>query len=173
MGPEAAPGPEAVLGPEEIQSTYQSELVGTTGSLVILASITSLHHISSGHATIGLDGNQVLKTVAGQWPLNAEQTDFDLLCDIPSKIKNLLITLKWQWIKGHQDDSKQFDKLDPLSQDNVLADGLAKAYLNHLIGQQYKPTMQHFGDKGPSIGIFVVKCTIKSVFINNIIFQNK
>jgi hypothetical protein len=116
-----------------------------------------LHQLSSGHVTIGLDGEQALKTVEGLWPLNAEQPDFDLLCDIRSKIQQLPITLTWQWIEGHQDDDKQFHELDPLSQDNVLADSLAKAYLNHLIRQQYEPTTQRFGDEGWSVRIEGVK----------------
>jgi hypothetical protein len=54
-------GLNAVPGPKETQSAYRSKLAGVSGSLAILASICSLHQISSGKATVGLDGNQALK----------------------------------------------------------------------------------------------------------------
>ena len=44
-----------------------------------------------------------------------------------------------------------------MSQDNVLADSLAKAYLNHLIRHDYTPTTQRFGDEGWSVKIDGVK----------------
>jgi hypothetical protein len=62
-----------------------------------------------------------------------------------------ILTLKWQWIEGHQDDNVKFEDLDPLSQDNILADSLAKAHLNQLIGQDYVPSTQCFGDEGWSV----------------------
>ena len=45
--------------------------------------------------------------------------------DIKAKVAKLPITIKWQWIEGHQDDHLPFHLLNPLAQDNVLADSLA------------------------------------------------
>jgi hypothetical protein len=141
----------AVPGPEETQSAYRSELAGVSGSLAILASVCSLYQISSGTATLGLDGDQALKAASGHWPLDASQPDFDLLCDIRKKIELLPIHLEWQWIEGHQDDDIPFEDLDQLSKDNVLADSLAKAFLNELISTDYAPAIQRFGDEGWSV----------------------
>jgi ribonuclease HI len=143
-------GVNTVPGLEDTQSAYRSELAGVAGSLAILAATCRIHHITDGEATIGLDGEQALKTASGDWPLNAGQPDFDLLCDIRTKIESLPITLKWKWIEGHQDDNVKFEDLDPLSQDNVLADSLAKAHLNQL-GHDYVPSTQRFGDEGWSV----------------------
>jgi hypothetical protein len=55
-------GVNAVPGAEAIQSAYWSELAGISGSLAILQATCLLHDISSGQITIGLDGDQALKT---------------------------------------------------------------------------------------------------------------
>jgi hypothetical protein len=64
-------GVNTVPRSEDTQSAYRSELAGVAGSLAILAATCSIHHITTGEATIGLDGDQALKTASGDWPLNA------------------------------------------------------------------------------------------------------
>ena len=50
--------------------------------------------------------------------------------DIRNKLKKLPVETKWRWIKGHQDDDVQFQNLDVWSQQNVVADNLAKMHWN-------------------------------------------
>jgi hypothetical protein len=109
--------------------------------------------MQTGQVTIGLDGEQALIAASSIWPLHADQADFNLLCDIHAKVAKLPITIQWKWIEGHQDDALNYSQLDPLAQDNVLTDNLAKAFLNHLIHQDYTPKTQRFGDKGWSVTI--------------------
>jgi ribonuclease HI len=47
--------------------------------------------------------------------------------------------VKWQWIKGHQDDDVKYENLDKWAKANILVDNLAKAYWNHLSAQSYEP----------------------------------
>ena len=101
--------------------------------------------MTSGTITIALDGEQALKKSSSEWPLSPNDADFDLLTDIRAKIRKLPIKPKWQWIEGHQDDHRPIHHLDPLAQDNIMADALAKHQLNEcgIIG--FNPTPQRFG----------------------------
>jgi surfactin synthase thioesterase subunit len=67
---------------------------------------------------------------SGDWPLSPSRADFDMLTDIRAKIKRLPITVRWRWIKGHQDDAVSYDDLDDWAKANVLVDNVAKAYWN-------------------------------------------
>jgi hypothetical protein len=135
--------------------------------VAIIAAICQLHNVETGQVTLGLDGEQALLTASELWPLQADQPNFDLLCDIRAKLAKLPIAVKWTWIEGHQDDDITFAKLDPLAQDNVLADNLAKAYLNNLITQQYEPSIQRFGDEGWSVqidGTKLARVNLKDIY---------
>lgn len=101
--------------------------------------------------TFGLNGEQALILALGHWPLHSDQPYFDLLRDIRAKLAKLPITIQWKWIEGHQDDNLKFADLRPLAQGNVFADNLAKAYLNKLMSEDYRPPSQRFGDEGWSV----------------------
>jgi hypothetical protein len=79
-------GVNAVPGNCQEQSAYRSELAGISGSLAITAAVCRIHDIQAGSITFGLDGNQALKAAAGDWPLNPERPDYDLITDIRAKI---------------------------------------------------------------------------------------
>jgi hypothetical protein len=99
----------------------------------------------------------VLIVASGDWSLHSDQPYFDLLCNIRAKLAKLPITIQWKWIKGHQDDDLKFADLDPMVKDNVLADNLAKSYLNKLISENYDPPTQRFGDEGWSVQVNNIK----------------
>ncbi|HEY9817964.1 MAG TPA: hypothetical protein V6D20_19475, partial [Candidatus Obscuribacterales bacterium] len=121
-------GQNQVVGAPYQQSAYRSELAGVAGILVLLDLIVTHFSISAGSITIGLDGESALNQTAGDWLLKPQQTDFDLLYDIRQRLKLLPITCSFQWIKGHQDDHKQYSTLDPWAQLNVQCDEQAKAH---------------------------------------------
>ena len=92
-----------------------------------------------------------MESASGTSPLKPQQPDFDLLCDIRAKLKQLPITVKWTWIKSHQDDHNQFKSLSAIAQDNVIADNIAKAYVKHLIHTNAPHTNPRFTDEGWSL----------------------
>jgi hypothetical protein len=61
------------------------------------------------------------------------------------------VTIKWQWIEGHQDNHVSFSKLSGLAQDNVSADSIAKILLNRCGEAGFEPISQRFGDEGWSL----------------------
>jgi hypothetical protein len=73
------------------------------------------------------------------------------LCDIRQKLLRLPVSLRWQWIEGHQDDHHSFHELSGLAQDNVSANTMAKERLNCLGLTGFVPVPQRFGDEGWSI----------------------
>ena len=136
----------AVPGNANEQSAYRSELAGVSGSLAITAAVCRIHDIQEGSITLGLDGQQALLAAAGDWPLNPERPDFDLITDIRTKLKKLPISVKWKWVEGHQDDDKS-THLDEWAKANILVDNMAKAYWNHLNHGDHTPAPQRFGDE--------------------------
>jgi hypothetical protein len=96
----------AVPGNRDEQSAYRSELAGISGSLAVTAAVCRIHDIQAGSITFGLDGRQALLAAAGDWPLNPERPDFDLITDIRVKLRKLPVTVHWKWVEGHQDDDK-------------------------------------------------------------------
>ena len=140
-----------VPGPPGSQSAYRSELAGISGSLLIIQALCNQYKITQGSITLGLDGQSAINTVSGSQPLKPNQPDFDLLCDIRTKLSRLPITVNWEWIKGHQDDHTSFHKLPPIAQDNIIADNIAKAYIQHFVHQQIPHTNPRFTDEAWTI----------------------
>ena len=126
----------AVPGPSEDQSAYLSKLAGISGSLLILQVLCNRHNITTGSITIGLDSRSAIDSAKQAHPLNPCQPDHDLLRDIRYKISQLPINITWLWIPGHQDDHTHFSHLTSTSQDNVIANDIAKEYCNQLIRAQ-------------------------------------
>ncbi len=77
----------AVPGHRQEQSAYRSELAGIAGALAVLESVCIVHDIQQGAATIGLDGQQALIEASGDWPLEPNRANYDMLTDIREKIK--------------------------------------------------------------------------------------
>ena len=136
-----------VPGPTDSQSAYRSELAGISGSLLIIQAICKRHHIQNGCITIGLDGQSAMKSVSQKQQPKPQQPDFDLLCDIRTKLLRLPISVKWTWIKGHEDDHISFARLSPIAQDNVIANNIAKTYVEHLITAQQPIPNLRFTDE--------------------------
>ena len=123
-------GVNVIPGETEDQSSYRSELGGVSGIVETARILCNIHDINSGAIEVGLDGEQAMKNVFGDWPLYPTQADYDLLKDLREKIRQS--PLKWtgRWVEGHQDDSIRFEDLDRWGQLNVESDGLAKEYWN-------------------------------------------
>jgi hypothetical protein len=140
----------AVPGNCDEQSAYRSELAGISGSLAVTAAVCRVHDIQDGSITFGLDGRQALLAAAGDWPLNPERPDFDLITDIRAKLRKLPVKVSWKWVEGHQDDDKA-SLLDEWAKANILVDNIAKAFWNHLNRSGHEPAPQRLGDEAWAI----------------------
>lgn len=150
-------GDNVVPGNPCEQSSYRSELAGISGVLAVVLAICKKYDITQGCITMALDGEQAMLKARSVWPLSPTDTDFDLLTDIRSKVSKLPVSIKWQWIQGHQDRDTPFHALSGLAQDNVQADNIAKNRLNICIKEGFIPKSQRFGDEGWSLWLQGVK----------------
>jgi ribonuclease HI len=150
--------------------------------LAITAAICRIHDIQEGSITIGLDGYedlqaaagyQALQAATGNWPLNPERPNFDLIMDIRAKIKKLPISVKWKWVKGHQDNNPSLT-LDKWVKANIMTDNMTKASWNHLNQTGHVASPQQFGDKGWALYFHdrklnrVVSCTGREFLMSSL-----
>ena len=152
-------GVNIIPGETDDQSAYRSEIGGISGIVETIGILCARHSITSGAIEVGLDGDQAMKTIFGEWPLHPKQADYDLLKDLRKKISLSPLTWTGRWVAGHQDDSLRFEELDRWSQLNVECDGLAKAYWNSCTTSNSWIPNKGFADEGWSIWIDGKKLT--------------
>jgi hypothetical protein len=81
-------GVNSIPGETEDQSSYRSKIGGVSGIVETVGILCSLHTIQAGAIEVGLDGEQAMKTIFGNWPLHPKQPDYDLLKDLREKSRN-------------------------------------------------------------------------------------
>jgi hypothetical protein len=86
-------GVNVIPGEPEYQSSYRSEIGVVAGILESLHCICEAHDIREGAMEIGLDGDQAMKVVANNWPLDPGNPDYDLLQHVRGHIKVLPIII--------------------------------------------------------------------------------
>ena len=96
-------GVNVVPGNPTEQSSYWSELGGISGLIAVTSAVCDKYDITTWSIIFALDGKEALSKASSLWPLLSTDPDFDLLSDIRSKLRSLLIQVKWQCIEGHQD----------------------------------------------------------------------
>ena len=127
--------------------------MGIIGSLTVTAAVCTAHDIGSGKIKIWLDGQQAMINSAGSWPLSPTQPDFDLLKEIRLRAQQLPIEVTFGWVEGHQDKEISFEELDPIAQDNVYVDNIAKAFLNRLLDQGQVAQPANVSSRGWSFSV--------------------
>jgi ribonuclease HI len=141
-------GVNVVPGSITEQSAYRSKLAEVSSILLALTILCKKFDIKADSVEIVLDGQQALEAAGGTWPLKVHQPDFNLLRNIRAKIKKLPVNITWHWIRGHQDDRKDYHNLDSRAKHNIQADSLAKAFWNHCKWNNKQLPNQVFGDDG-------------------------
>ncbi|HEY9814429.1 MAG TPA: hypothetical protein V6D20_01275, partial [Candidatus Obscuribacterales bacterium] len=104
------------------QSAYRAELSGVAGIASALSCLCKTHDITAGTITIGLDGEKALYALAKTATPLPTDASFDLIMDTRHNLANLPITIKWNWIKGHQDKKTPKHLLDEWAQLNIRMD---------------------------------------------------
>lgn len=120
-----------VPGVKKVQNSTRSELAGILAILQYIISIQDANDISGGKVEIGCDGLAALKAI---WRIDkgfvrAKDKHFDILQAIKQCEKIIKASVIYRHVKGHQDDTKDFNQLDRWAQLNVMADAMAKERL--------------------------------------------
>ena len=111
-------------------SSYRSEIGGLLGGLTLIKLLDDIYQIPTGGATLASDSLAALKQVFGSHTLKPQQSDYDLLTLARSIIGSLPhLQLRHRHVYGHQDEHTPFTNLNRWAQWNVLADDLAKQFL--------------------------------------------
>jgi hypothetical protein len=58
---------------------HRAKLGGIAGILEIVNCVVQVHNITKGTIKVGLDGEQAMLNVGGDWPLKPGQADFNML----------------------------------------------------------------------------------------------
>ena len=115
-------------------NAYRSELQGLHAIMLALTAVCTFHKITAGSIIIGCDnlgGINLSKQEEVLVPTSRKHAD--LVRAIRRLNAELPIKVHFRHVYGHQDRVLQFDRLDRLSQLNILADEAAGDHLNELI----------------------------------------
>jgi hypothetical protein len=139
-----------VPGHAKEQSSYRGELGGILTAIVYTNKKCKENNITEGKCIMGCDNKGALAASFGWKTPNPNWVCFDIVSMIRYHIRDSPIHWKGQHIKGHQDDSDQFEKLTEEAQANVIADKEAKAELG-----KGKIPIQNKNNKGQP---WIVQC---------------
>ena len=122
------------------QSAYRSELSGVIGIIQHLTRLSTKYKITNGKMTLKCDCLGVIKTInrLHQFP-STRSKHFDLLSILFLSLQQCPFIIKFEHVKGHQDDSLNFNSLDQWEQLNVIADHNAKEILWRYHQQHHEP----------------------------------
>ena len=127
-----------------VANAYRSELVGLYASLALVLAITKFHTITEGSLLAGCDnetGLYLSSLINDRVP--PKQKHSDVLRAIRHVRRQLTITIKFQHISAHQDDTVMYHNLDRSSQLNVDCDLLAKAGVRRFLNEHTQDTLPH------------------------------
>jgi hypothetical protein len=82
---------------------YRGELGGIFGTLMMMEVLCRLHNITSGLATLGLDGWSTFPPIEGNEIPAPHTPHYDLILAICYTLKKLPITIHFCYVEGHQD----------------------------------------------------------------------
>ena len=124
-----------VPGIDDDQTSYQLELCGILGHVLVLTSIADQFNITEGKVTLGCNNKAALWKALGQNTIHTGEPSFDILRVIHHNIKTSPIKWERKHVKGHQDRETKLHDLDPWAQANVEADRLAENMRNRWIAR--------------------------------------
>jgi len=90
-------------GHPEDQSAYWSELFGLWGILASLKQFADTHNIGHGQVTIACNSQSALKKAQQDYPTEPGKAHYDLISTIQNLQWVIPIKLRFEHIKGHQD----------------------------------------------------------------------
>jgi len=122
-----------VPGDPTYMDSYRAECAGILAGFIVLSLICDYHEIEEGGAKVGCDGSAALDMAfQPSWDTRTTDSHFDLVYILHDWFKKIPITLRKHWIRGHQDKHIPFQRLDRMTQMNILCDGVAKTLGNSI-----------------------------------------
>lgn len=126
-----------VPGDPNHMDPYRAECAGILTGFIILSLICEFCNIDEGGAKIGCDGSAALDMAFKRsWDVHTTDSHYDIIYLLHSWLKKIPISLQKHWIRGHQDESTPFHRLDRMTQMNVLCDNVA-----HSLADVAPPTL--------------------------------
>jgi hypothetical protein len=122
-------GGNKVIGSQWCQSAYRGELAGILSIIVLVSKVAKQYKINTGSVTIGCDCMGAIKAVERRDRVSVRWHNFDILRRIQYETRATPVKFYFHKIKAHQDDIRAYNELDRWEQANVLADRLAKEFL--------------------------------------------
>ena len=120
--------------------------VGT--SAIVFASIaiakTLIDSGDIGNTIIfGLDGLQALNSVVSKYT-TIDQSDRDMVMFIRTLHRQIPLSVRWMWIRGHQDSVMSYHELEWEARINIAADKLANQRSRQLAKSNFTPQVYKF-----------------------------
>ena len=124
--------------PEEVDP-YRAELGGIYGCIRLVNMLGQLHHIPSGGVTLACDCISALQRVTQPNDPPPKTPHYDIITACRSELLKSPFQWRFRHVKGHQDNYRSYDLLDPFSRLNVDMDLLAKSYWHMLDAHRPPP----------------------------------
>lgn len=137
-----------VPGDDGEQTSYQSELCGILGHILLLTRLAEYHKLQQGEVTIGCDNEAALWKALGDKSVKTGEPSFDILRVIHYHRDKLQIKWNQRHVRGHQDKQTKYEDLDPWAQANVTADHLAEDMWNRRRSIQDRPEPDNMPGEG-------------------------
>ena len=126
-------------GMEQDLTPYRAEMGGLYGIAKFLERLHKKFNITGGEIQVVCDCKSALDRVMKAYPPKPKQSDYDLCMEIHVLKRDNPV--KWLpcWVRGHQDDFKDIQELEPLARLNIEMDQLAKQHWHRLDVQRPAP----------------------------------
>ena len=107
-------------------------------------SVQGTHGITKGRVTVGLDCEGALKAIQAKHPPKVTTPHWDMINECRALLSEMPVSVRFKWVKGHQDRIKSGERLDWWARQNIRMDQAAKRHWNkHRRGQPQELPLAH------------------------------
>ena len=132
-------------GLSQDQSAYRAELSGLYASVAMANCLADFFSVSNSTICMHCDGESALNRCSEPYDCLPYKVDhYDLILAVRRQCIDSPLDWTFQHVKGHQDDHKNVEDLDPPAQLNCRMDLQAKAYLRATQGIMASDRRQSF-----------------------------
>ena len=121
-------GANLLPGPIKEGDSHRPEMAGLYAIVLLLCTLCSFHRILSGKVLITCDNKHALRVLKPGYIPDPKEPNFDLVTATWMILKELLIVVTGEHVKGHQDDHLMYFQLNRFGRLNVDMDKRAKQY---------------------------------------------
>ena len=114
----------------EDADSYRGELGGILLAIRFIKTLAKQQGIKKGNCKIKADNKEainMMQSLEGENYPSCTESSFDLLRIIQSELHDTVIAFEFQWVRGHQDRTKDYTQLDDEARANCRADYIASS----------------------------------------------